>query len=66
MKKLLAIAALTVMTTASASAATYYQGWRAHGLQSYASADELMITHRDSSTTPYIFMPQVSGSSVVQ
>ena len=66
MKKLLAIAALTVMTTASASAATYYQGWRAHGLQSYASADELMITHRDSSTTPYIFMPQISGSSVVQ
>ena len=66
MKKLLAIAALTVMTTASASAATYYQGWRAQAPQSYASADELMITHRDSSTTPYIFMPQVSGSSVVQ
>lgn len=66
MKKLLAIAALTVMTAASASAATYHQTWRTHGLQSYASADELMISQRDSSTTPYIFMPQVSGSSVVQ
>ena len=65
MKKLLAIAALTVFTTASASAATYHQGWRGHGLQSYASADELMISSRDSATGPYIG-PQVSGSSVVQ
>ena len=65
MKKLLAIAALTVLTTASASAATYHQSWRAHGLQSYASADELMISSRDSATGPY-FGPQISGSSVVQ
>ncbi len=66
MKKLLAIAAFTVFTAASASAATYYQSWQGYGLQSYASADQLMSAHRDSSTTPYIFMPQVSGSSVVQ
>lgn len=66
MKKLLAIAALTVLTTASASAATYHQVWRAQALQSYASADELMITSRDSATGPYVFGPQISGSSVVQ
>lgn len=66
MKKLLAIAALTVLTTASASAATYHQGWRAHGLQSFASADEQMISSRDSATGPYVFGPQISGSSVVQ
>jgi hypothetical protein len=64
MKKLLAIAALTVLTTASASAATYHQ--RAQVLQSYASADELMISQRDSATGPYVFGPQISGSSVVQ
>ena len=65
MKKFLAIAALTVMTTASASAATYYPSWRAHALQSYASADELMISQRDSATAPYVFSSQ-TNSSVVQ
>jgi len=65
MKKLLAIAALTVLTTASASAATYHQGWRAQALQSYASADELMISQHDSATQPYVFTSQ-TNSSVVQ
>jgi hypothetical protein len=53
------------MTTASASAATFHQGWRGQVLQSYASADELMISSRDAATGPY-FGPQISTSSVVQ
>jgi hypothetical protein len=65
MKKLLAIAALTVLTTASASAATYHQSWRGQVLQSYASADELMISQRDSATQLYVFTSQ-TNSSVVQ
>jgi hypothetical protein len=39
MKRLLAIAALTVFTASSAFAATSNQGWRAQAVQSYGSTE---------------------------
>jgi len=67
MKKLLAVTALTVLTASSAFAATSHQAWRGQALQSYASADEMVSSSRDSATTTYFgFGPQTSGSSIVQ
>jgi opacity protein-like surface antigen len=67
MKKLLAITALTVLTASSAFATTSYQSWHGQALQSYASADEMVSSSRDSATRTYSgFGPQNSTSSIVQ